>query len=237
MQKLDYSSKDGFIDVPLIIKEGKKHELFPGLLSYIGTIRTMDFPLFEKLGRVYLDNAATSQEPQSVINRMHEYRKTHIRGSSHSENSAEAREAHEKFAETRKKVANFFNSGNYYAVFTSGTTGASNSIASRFPFEKGDMLLLTEMEHNSQILTARNCARKAGSEIAYVEASMPEGRLNLEHLESILYKRKKGRVLFNLVHVSNLTGVVNPVKEIRKIMDETVGDRGFIYLDMAQSAG
>ncbi|TAL47310.1 aminotransferase class V-fold PLP-dependent enzyme, partial [archaeon] len=75
------------------------------------------------------------------------------------------------------------------------------------------------------------------SEVAYVEASKPEGRLDLGHLESILYKRKKGKVLLNLVHVSNLTGVINPVKEIRKIMEETVDDRGFIYLDMAQSAG
>jgi len=225
--------KEGFVDVPRIVEERLEFELYPGLLHDVYEIRKRDFPLFDRLGRVYLDNAATTQEPQSVRDKMNQYRTSHLRGSSHAKNSAEAREAQYMFDESRRKLESFFNARNYVIGFTGGTTDTSNWIATRFPFKKDDLLLLTGMEHNSQILTARNFAKSAGAEVAYVPVSMPEGRLSLDHLEDIVSKRKKGKILLNLVHASNVTGVINPVEKIRGIL----GDRGFVYLDMAQSAG
>lgn len=229
----DYAGKGGFIDIPRILTDDVEREIYPELLPNVHEIRQADFPLFEKFNRVYLDNAATTQVPKSVKERMHEYSVGHIRGSSHSNNSEEAREAHKMFDKTRKNLEDFFNAHNYAVGLTSGTTGTSNYIVERFPFERDDTLLITEMEHNSQILTARNMARSAGAKVEYVPVKLPEGRLDLEQLESIVQKQKKGKVLLNLVHASNVTGIVNPVREIREI----VGNRGFIYLDLAQSAG
>ena len=223
----------GFIDIPQMIAEGSAQRLFPGLLPDICEIRKKDFPLLDKLGRVYLDSAATSLEPLSVINRMHEYRMTHLRGSNHSRNSAEAKEAQERNDEARQKIQRFFNADNYIVGFTGGTTDTSNYVATRFPFEKGDSLILTDMEHNSQILTARKFAQRAGSKVAYVPVSLPDGKLDLDYLNRAVSKTDKGKILLNLVHVSNVSGIINPVKEIREIL----GDRGFIYLDLAQSAG
>jgi cysteine desulfurase/selenocysteine lyase len=137
------------------------------------------------------------------------------------------------FDEAREKVRRFFNASNYVLGFTSGTTGTSNFIATRFPFKKGDTLVITEMEHNSQVLTARNYATRAGAKVVYVPVTSEEGRLDLEALRKIISRVKRGRLLVNLIHVSNFSGVVNPVEEVRRI----VGDRGYIYLDMAQSAG
>jgi len=224
---------EGFIDVPRILSDGSEQELFPGLLPDVQAIRGRDFPLFDMTKRAYLDSTATSQEPQSVKNRMHEYRSTHLRGSNHSKNSAEAREAQTMNEEARQKVKRFFNSNRYVVGFTSGTTDSSNWIASRFPFEEGDALLITEAEHNSQVLTARNLAWARGADIHYIHTILPEGRLDLGHLKKIVSKRKRGKILLQLVHVSNVSGVINPVDEIRDVL----GDRGFIYLDMAQSAG
>jgi cysteine desulfurase/selenocysteine lyase len=232
-ETLDNYLKGGFVDVPRILSEGKESRLFPGLLKDVDSIRKSDFPLFDKEKRVYLDSTATSQEPQSVKDRMHEYRSTHIRGSDHSKNSAEAREAQSRHDEARQKLMDFFNSHDYIVGFTSGTTDSSNWVASRFPFEKGDALLITEAEHNSQILTARNMAKDKGVDVSYVPVTLPEGRLNLDYLRKFVSKRKKGKILLNLVHASNVSGVINPVREIRDI----IGDKGFIYLDMAQSAG
>jgi cysteine desulfurase/selenocysteine lyase len=229
----EYSDDNGFIDVPKIISEGKEFEVFPGLIRDIHTIRQKDFPLLGEKNRVYLDSAATSLEPQSAIDKGFEYRKTHLRGNNHSKNSEEAREVHEKLEDVRQKLQDFFSAQNYLVGFTSGTTETSNWIASRFPFKKDDLIIITEAEHNSQILTARNMAKSAGAQIKYLPVSSKEGKLDLKQLRRIVTEQVSGKILLNLVHISNVSGVINPVKEARKIM----GNRGFIYLDCAQSAG
>lgn len=229
----DGDEKAGFLDVPKIISQRREKRLFPGLLADVKLIREKDFPLFDRLKRIYLDSTATSQQPQSVKDRMHIYRSTHIRGSNHSENSAEAKEAQARHDEARKKVLRFFNAENYIVAFTSGTTDSSNWVATRFPFDKGDALILTDAEHNSQILTARHIAKEKGVDVFYVPITLPDGKLDMEYLAQTISARKSGKILLNLVHVSNVSGIINPVKEIRKML----GKRGFIYLDMAQSAG
>jgi cysteine desulfurase/selenocysteine lyase len=229
----DYLDKDGFIDIPLIVSKNLEEELFPGYLSNIKEIRKKDFPIFDNVKRIYLDTAATSQEPLLVKEKIHEYRINHIRGSNHSKHSSEAVEAKEKYEQSRKKLQDFFHASNYIVVFTSGTTGTSNWIATRFPLTGEDLLIITEAEHNSQIVTARNIARKVGADICYIPVFLPEGDLNLDVLKKVVSKRKSGKILLNLVHASNVSGIINPVKEIRKIL----GNNGFIYLDLAQSAG
>ena len=207
------------------------HQL--SLLPNINEIRERDFPLFERKGRIYLDSTATSQEPQTVKNAMHEYRCNTIRGSNHSKNSLEAREAENQFEEAREKLLNFFGAGNYILCFTSGTTDSSNWLATRFPFKRDDLLILTNIEHNSQLVTFRNIARVYGAKIKFIPENAITGQIDLYTLNKLVKKHKKGKILINLIHASNVTGVINPVQEVRKI----IGERGFIYLDMAQSAG
>jgi cysteine desulfurase/selenocysteine lyase len=211
----------------------QRGEIFEGLLQNIGEIRVKEFPNLDKLGRVYLDNGATTQVPKSVIDRMHEYRTSHLRGSNHSENSDEAGEYQARYEEAKEKISRFFGARNYHIALTSGTTAASNLLGARFLFEPGDLLLITDMEHNSQVLTVRNYAKKSGADVRYVPVVLPEGRLDLDALQKIVSESKATRILLMLVHVSNVTGVINPIKQIRKMM----GDRALIYLDMAQSAG
>lgn len=198
--------------------------------QYIRKIREKDFPWLDGSGRVYLDNTATSQEPLSVIDRITEYRKEFPRGSNHSANSREARRIGYCFKHAKEKIANYFCATNYDLAITSGTTESSSIIATRAKFKPGDLVLLTYMEHTSGMVPQRNCANDAKAKVNYVSV-LPDGRLNLNELE----RARKGtnQVWLNLVHVSNVTGIVNPVKEIR----EAVGDSTIIYLDMAQSAG
>ena len=203
-----------------------------GLLPNIGEIRAKEFPNLDKLGRIYLDNGATTQVPKSVIDRIHQYRTSHLRGSNHSKNSDEAKEYQLRYEEAKEKISRFFGARNYHLALTAGTTAASNLLAARFLFEPDDLLLITEMEHNSQVLTARNYAKKAGA-VSYLPVNLPEGRLDLGALRKIVSESKAGKILLMLVHVSNVTGVINPVKEIRKILPANV----LIYLDLAQSAG
>jgi len=229
-QLLDYN---GFIDVPKIIKAKKETKLFPGLNYFVHKLRTNEFPFLDYSRRIYLDSTATSQEPLSVINKIYKYRTNYVRGSNHSKNSKEARRVQEAYEESKRKLTDFFCATDYQIGFTSGTTGSSNLIATRFPFKKGDLLLITEMEHNSQILTARNFAKMQGATVKYIPISYPDGRLDLDYLKKVVDSWKTGKILLNLVHVSNVSGVINPIKKIRNIL----GADSYIYLDMAQSAG
>lgn len=230
----NHVDSDGFIDVGALIKDGREKDLFPGLLPEVHEIRKRDFPLFDQKQRIYLDTTATSQEPQSVKDRMYEYRTSIIRGSNHSRNSAEAREAQHRLEEARRTLERFFKASNYTAVFTSGTTASSNWVALRFGFRKGDLVLIPLMEHHSQMLTHRRLAEQAGAAVRFVPVTRPEGRLDLDALERLVAARRdKNRILMSLSHVSNVSGVVNPVAEVKRIL----GKRGILYLDIAQSSG
>jgi len=222
-----------FLDVPSLMQQGDTSKFFPGLLSNLEQLREKDFQRLNNSDRVYLDNGATTQQPESVMNKMHQQKIENLRGSNHSENSKEALDAQKMYLESKQKIKNFFNANNFHLAFTSGTTGSSNLLATRFLFEKEDLLLITDHEHNSQVLTPRNQAKKAGAEVKYIPFNLPDGTLNLNVLREIVSERKTGKILLMLVHVSNVTGIVNPVKKIK----EEFGDRVLIYLDMAQSAG
>jgi len=194
-------------------------------------IRQHDFPLLDKLNRIYLDNTATSQEPFSVINQMHEFRLHTIRGSNHSENSFEAKHYDTLLKEVRQKVSDFFHASNYCIVFTKNTTESSNLIGCRFPFDQDSTLIVTEMEHNSEIVTSANMCQKTGGKVQYAPIDV-NGRLDLEKLDDLI-QQAKGKVLLNIVHIANFTGLINPLKEIKK----RYGDKIFVYADLAQSGG
>jgi len=197
-----------------------------------------DFPILDQQvhGRplVYFDNAATSQKPRVVIDalvRYYERDNANVHRGIH-ELSNRATAAYEG---ARARAARFLNARcAEEIVFTRGTTEGINLVASTWGLQNigaGDVILLTEMEHHSNLVPWQLLARRTGAQLAFVPVTGDEGLLDLRRLDSLLTRQVK---LFALVHVSNSLGTVNPVADLcaraRKLGIVTV-------VDGAQSAG
>jgi cysteine desulfurase/selenocysteine lyase len=155
-------------------------------------------------GIAYLDSAATSQTPQRVIDAMTRYY-TEYRASVHRGIYPIAAEATDEFESARKRIAHWKGWDPRGTIFTPNATGAINLVA-RTNIEDGDLVVLTEMEHHSNIVPWQI----AGARLEYVRID-DEGCLDLEHLDELLAKKPK---LVSVVHVSNVLGTINPVEEI-----------------------
>jgi len=225
--------QDKFINIPRIIADQRELDFFPGLIDRTNRVRKTEFARFGN--NIYLDAAATTPSPASTIRKIMEYRLNNLCASTHG-SSKQAKAAREKLEEARSNIKNFLHAQRYHLAFTAGTTHSSISVAQRFPFQKGDLLLLTMAEHNSQIISPRNIAANSKADVDYIHIDK-EGKLDLDNLEKRvmkqLRKNTKSKILLNVVHTSNVSGVINPIKEIR----QRVGSNVFIYLDLAQSAG
>ena len=195
-----------------------------------------DFPILQRevYGKplVYLDNAATTQKPLSVLDAMRdEYLNVHAnvhRGVHYL--SQQATDLHEA---AREKVRQFINARKTEEiVFTRGTTEAINLVASSFcesQMQAGDEVLVTEMEHHSNIVSWQLQAMKRGIIVKHLPIT-DDGQLDLSLLTSYLSPRTK---LVSIAHVSNVLGTVNPVEEIIRIAHE----HGIpVLVDGAQSA-
>jgi len=196
-----------------------------------------DFPILSRRvhGKplVYLDNAASSQRPQSVIDRVNRYeREEHAnvhRGMHHL-----AELATTGYENARKTVARFLNAKeDKCVIFTRGTTEGINLVAhawGRKNLKAGDRIILSEMEHHSNIVPWQLCAQATGATISYVRVT-DIGTLDMEHYRELL---AEGDVkLVSLMHVSNALGTINPAEELVKLAHEA-GAR--ILIDAAQSA-
>ena len=181
---------------------------------------------------VYLDNAATTQKPLCVLDAMRdEYLNVNAnvhRGVHYL--SQQATDLHEAARET---VRNFINAKKIEEiVFTRGTTEAINLVASSFcesQMQPGDEVLVTEMEHHSNIVSWQLQAQKHGIVVKHLPIT-DDGRLDLSTLNSQLSTKTK---LVSIAHVSNVLGTVNPVEQIIKIAHE----HGIpVLVDGAQSA-
>ena len=155
-------------------------------------------------GIAYLDSAATSQTPQLVIDAMTRYY-TDYRASVHRGIYPIAAEATDEFESARKRIAQWKGWETRGTIFTPNATGAINLVA-RTNVQPGDLVVLTEMEHHSNIVPWQI----AGARLEYVRID-DEGCLDLDHLDELL---AKGPKLVSVVHVSNVLGTINPVDEI-----------------------
>ena len=183
---------------------------------------------------VYLDNAATSQKPRAVIDALvHYYECDNAnvhRGIHELSNRATA-----AFEAARTRVARFINARSAdEIIFTRGTTEGINLVAAAWGsshLKPGDQILLTEMEHHSNIVPWQLLAERTGAQLVYVPVTGDEGLLDLDRLDQLLTSQVK---LFAMVHVSNTLGTVNPVAELcaraRQLGVTTL-------VDAAQSAG
>ena len=161
---------------------------------------------------VYLDSAATSQTPQPVIDAMTRYY-TEGRASIHRGVYKLAVEATEHYEGARRRVASWLGSSPEETIFTANATAAINLVAyswGRQNINKGDLIVLTEMEHHSNIVPWQLICQERQAELAYLPV-LDDGQLDLEALDVLLERKPK---LIGVVHVSNVLGTVNPVEEI-----------------------
>jgi cysteine desulfurase / selenocysteine lyase len=162
----------------------------------------------------YLDSAATSQTPDAVIDAMTSYYTEH-RASIHRGVYPLAAEATDLYEGARGRIASWLGSSPEETIFTANATAAINMVAytwGRQHVQRGDLVVLTEMEHHSNIVPWQLLCQDREAELAYVPVSA-EGYLDLDALDGLL---ARGPRLVAVVHVSNVLGTVNPVAEIAR---------------------
>ena len=162
---------------------------------------------------VYLDSAATAQRPEAVIEAVSDFYRTE-NANVHRGIYDLSRRATERFEAARASVAAFLNAGSAYEiVWTRGTTESINLVASTWGQQhvgEGDEILLTRLEHHSNIVPWQLLARRVGATVRYIEVG-DDGRLRLDALDDLLSERTR-LVAFN--HASNALGTINPVTEL-----------------------
>ena len=192
-----------------------------------------DFPILDQIVNdeplVYLDNAATTQKPKAVleaVNRYYQEDNANVHRGVHTL----AERATASYEGARETVRRFINASSTKEVlFTRGTTTGLNWIG-RFAeeiLEEGDEVLISIMEHHSNILPWQEACRKAGAKLVYVY--LKDGGLDLEDFRKKLTDRTK---FVSIAHASNVLGVINPVQEIAQLAHEK---GAIVVVDGAQS--
>ena len=180
-----------------------------------------DFPVLERIVRdgkklVYLDNAATTQKPNQVIDAISDYYKNH-NSNIHRAVHALAEESTEAFEITRDKIAKFLNIKNRKEiVFVKGTTEAINLVAyawGRDNIKNDDIVITTEYEHHSNIVPWQMLTKETGAELKYIDIN-DNGELMLEQLDEYLATGKVKLVAIS--HVSNVLGTITDIQEVIK---------------------
>ena len=197
-----------------------------------------DFPVLDQEVNghplVYLDSAASSQRPRQVIEAVDHYER-HDHANVHRGIHELSNRATTAYEGARSRAARFVNASRpEEMIFVRGTTEAVNLVAStwgRTNLERGDRILLTEMEHHSNLVPWQILAGETGAEICWWPVLGDGERLDPEALDRLLTPRVR---LLSLVHVSNSLGVINPVEDICRRAREN----GTVTLvDGAQAAG
>jgi cysteine desulfurase/selenocysteine lyase len=171
-----------------------------------------DFPVLAQEGLTYLDSAATAQTARPVIEAMDEYY-TEYRASIHRGVYPLAARATDAYEGARARVATFAGSTPGETVFTRNATEAINLVAyswGRTNVGAGDLVVVTQMEHHSNLVPWQILCQQVGAELAYVPVT-DGGLLDMEALGDLLARRPK---LVAVAHVSNVLGTVNPIAEI-----------------------
>ncbi|MGL9894237.1 cysteine desulfurase [Enterococcus mundtii] len=195
-----------------------------------------DFPiLFQEVNDeplVYLDNAATTQKPKQVLATMTHYYSANNANVHRGVHTLAERATHD-YEASREKVRRFLNAQETAEIiFTRGTTTSLNWVAQSYgdAFVKaGDEIVISYMEHHSNIIPWQQLAKRTGATLKYIELT-EEGFLDLEHATSIITEKTK---IVSVAHASNVLGVINPIQELATIVHEK---GGILVVDGAQSA-
>ena len=195
-----------------------------------------DFPILKSRINnhqlVYFDNAATTQKPQSVIDGISNYYKSY-NANIHRGIHSLAEKATEEFEETRSLVKEFINaSSENEIIFTRGTTEGINLISSslsKFYFNEGDEIIISEMEHHSNIVPWQMIADENKLNLKVINVS-ENGEIDMDHFNSLISEKTK---LVSIVYISNTLGTINPVK---KIIEKCKENNILSVVDGAQSS-
>ena len=177
-----------------------------------------DFPIFHNSDLIYLDNASTTQKPQTVLDSIH---------SMYSETNANVHRAlytlgslaTERFENARMKVSSFIGANSEKEIiFTSGTTESINLLAHTLSrnLKPGDEILVSEMEHHSNLVPWQLAANRTGATLSYIPIT-EKGELDLS--EPDLYFKPSTKIV-SISHVSNVLGTVNPIKKLSEMAHE-----------------
>ena len=191
------------------------------------------FPLFSKRPNdVYLDNAATTQKPESVLNALRTYYTEH-NANVHRGVHALSTLATEEFERSRQVVAEFVNAPKpEEVIWTRGTTEGINLVAWTYASDvlgPDDEVIISELEHHSNIVPWQLVCQRSGASLKAIRV-LPNGELDQNHYESLLSPRTK---IVALAHVSNALGTVNPIKEM---ISKARGVDAVTVIDGAQAA-
>ncbi|WP_218657945.1 MULTISPECIES: cysteine desulfurase [Enterococcus] len=194
-----------------------------------------DFPiLFQEVNDealVYLDNAATTQKPKQVLAALTNYYEKDNANVHRGVHTLAERATHE-YEAAREKVRRFIHANETAEVlFTRGTTTSLNWVARSFGefIHEGDEIVLSYMEHHSNIIPWQQLAKQKGATLKYIELT-PEGLLDMADAKEKITAKTK---ILAIAHVSNVLGVKNPVKDLAELVHEK---GGVIVVDGAQAA-
>jgi cysteine desulfurase / selenocysteine lyase len=195
-----------------------------------------DFPMLKKSmhGKplIYFDSAATAQKPQTVIDTVQDFYSQHY-GTVHRAVYELSTLATQEYQDTRKKIAAFLNAAKpEEIIYTRGTTESINMIAYSFGkafVSPGDEVLITEMEHHSNIVPWQILCEDRGA-VLKVAPMNDKGELILKDFKALLNKKTK---IVSICHIANSIGTINPIKEIAHLVHQTDAK---LLVDGAQSA-
>ena len=194
-----------------------------------------DFPILSKKINghqlVYLDNAATTHKPRSVINSLVDFYENY-NSNVHRGVHTLSMEATDQFEEARQKISSFINSETPQSIiWTRNASESLNIISYSWGYKnisEGDEILLSPMEHHSNLIPWQELARAKGAKIKYLSLN-EDGTLDLSNIDELMTLNTK---LVSVVHVSNALGTINPVKEL---CDKAHEVGALFVLDGAQS--
>lgn len=181
-----------------------------------------DFPILKRRINdqplTYLDNAATAQKPKQVIEAMTNYYKSYNANVYRSVHTLSG-EATQAYEEVREKVSKFIGAKQKEEIiFTRGTTASLNHLARSLAskIEAGDEILLTYMEHHSNIIPWQQLAKEKNANLVYVQLTA-DGTIDLEDYKNKLNAKTK---IVSFTHVSNILGTINPVQKMTELAHE-----------------
>ncbi|WP_276273116.1 aminotransferase class V-fold PLP-dependent enzyme [Haloarcula litorea] len=195
-----------------------------------------DFPILQReFGGeqvVYLDNAATTQTPEPVVETIADYYRT-TNANVHRGLHQLSQEASVAYEEAHDRVAEFIGAsgGREEVVFTKNTTESENLVAYAWGLNElgpGDEVVLTEMEHHASLVTWQQIAKRTGATCRYIRVQ-DDGTLDMDHARELVGPDTE---MVSVVHVSNTLGTVNPVSELADIAHD---NDAYVFVDGAQS--
>ncbi|HLC65462.1 MAG TPA: cysteine desulfurase [Candidatus Nanoarchaeia archaeon] len=193
-----------------------------------------DFPILKRkiYGKklVYLDNASTTQKPQAVLDAVNDYYRLH-NANIHRGIYKISEEATEMYEKAHENASNFINAGFKEVVFTRNTTESINLAAYSLcipDLKRGEEIVLTRMEHHSNLVPWQQIAKMKGAKLKFIEMHK-DGSLDMESAKKAITNKTK---IVSAVHMSNVLGTVNDVRELGRIAHSR---NALMLVDGAQS--